>query len=116
MIYIENNFEKYFIPGESFILNSTGSTSTITYGIDRHVDSRCRSITIGTDNFNVIFPDTVSYIRSGCDESKTYIDTLLTIHFEKSIQDISTSQKYKDEQRLQWIKENCLDEYQKEGC
>lgn len=109
MIYIENNFEKYFLPSKSFLLNN----GTLSYGLDRYADSSCRNITIGTNNFNVLFPDTLQYVRSGCDENKTYYDTLFKVHYEKSFQDITTSQKYKDEKRLEYILENCIKEYGK---
>lgn len=111
MIYIENNFKQYFIPGESFSLKVNEDINSIVYGVIRYTDSTCKNITIGTDNFDIVFPDTLQYLRHGCDSNYSYLDTKVKTDYKKSFQDITTSQKYKDEQRLKYIKENCLKEY-----
>lgn len=110
MIIIESKLPTYMLSSLSFV-SSPGNNNTLTYGIERYVDDRCRNIVIGSSDWKKLLPDTINYLRSDCDSSSTFYKTTFTEQLETTYQDVSTSQKYKDDQRLKFIKENCLKTY-----
>ena len=109
MIYLENNFDVYKVDGLS---TKKGDDQTITFGMNRDIHS-CYRATIDSGKWLELLPDTIYLIRNNCDIKFTKFKDTFTVEYELSEQDITTSQKYKDEQKLKWIKENCLKEYGK---
>ncbi|QDI73890.1 hypothetical protein HOV56_gp01 [Nitrosopumilus spindle-shaped virus] len=109
MIYLESNFDIYKINGVSY---AKGDDQIRSYGIDRYVHS-CYYVTIGTDNWLELLPDSVRYVRSGCDDSQTKFKDTIEIKDEMVEHDITTSRAYQHNEWLNKIKENCLQEYGK---
>lgn len=78
---------------------------------DRYVDKSCKQAIINADKWEILLPDTIEYMRHNCDDSFTSFEHKEVIVQTLAKHDITTSQKWKDEQRLKWIKENCLKTY-----
>jgi len=83
-------------------------SANVTVYHDRYIDLKCKNAIINADKWFVLLPDTIDYMRNNCEKSHTKFDNKEIITRNYTAQDISTSQKYKDEQRLKWIKENCI--------
>ncbi|QDI74069.1 hypothetical protein [Nitrosopumilus spindle-shaped virus] len=107
MIYLENNFDLYKISGVSY---SKSDDQIRTYGIDRYIHS-CYYATIGSEKWLELLPDTIRYVRSGCDESHTKFKDTIEIKDELVEHDITTSRAYQHNQWLQQVKDNCTKEY-----
>lgn len=112
MIYIESRVLPYLIPGVSFL----NDDNSVTFGIERYVDDKCMNATMGSIDWKHLLPDTLNYLRSYCDPTATNYESKIIKEFEKSNQDITTSQKYQDDKRTAWIKVHCLSEYQNVKC
>lgn len=111
----ENNFgvNKTFTKinvTKTFYTSENTNTRVIFH--DRYVDAKCKESTVNADKWRLLVADTVDYMRNDCDESHTSFVSKEIITMPLSVQDISTSQKYIDEQRLKWIKEFCIFKFQ----
>ena len=91
MITIESNFKEYPIIG----VTSQVTNNTIVMGNERYVNSGCTESIIDAENWIFHTGDTLRYLNNGCDPAFTSFDHLKKFYFEKSTQDISTSNKYK---------------------
>lgn len=134
-IIIESNFDTYMLAGDMVqnqeyelvdvtingtvfkkAVNVTVKNKTQDFGLilyhDRYVDAKCSKAIINAKLWKSLLPDTIDYMRNGCDENHTSFVTKEIIPANFTPQDISTSQKYKDEQRLKYIKEFCIYKYQ----
>lgn len=78
---------------------------------DRFVDERCRFAAINAEKTNELLPDTIHHLRSGCSEDSTLFKTKEIIYPNYTNIDITTSQKYKDDQWLKYVKEFCIFKY-----
>lgn len=79
---------------------------------DRFVDVGCKNAIINSDKGMALLLDTISFMQNRCDVSATNFTNSEIITKNYTTHDISTSQKWKDEQRLKWIIQNCLTKYQ----
>ena len=104
MIYIESDLQDYKIRGE---LKKIDNTRILHQ--DRYINS-CHDATIGSDNILEMLPDTIYFMRNGCSGYTAFEDTYEIID-PTTEQDITTSQKYIDQQRHDWIIKNCLGVY-----
>lgn len=136
-ITIQDNFDTYLLPDSSVmkqdyvILNNTsaydgwGNNSTYTkldkpsvqaWGDtasrviyhDRFVDKYCKKAVINAEKWKMLLPDTIDYMRNNCDEKHTSFNHKEIVVQQLTPQDITTSQKWKDDQRIKWIKEYCI--------
>ena len=141
LITIQDNFDTYLLPDSTVmkqnyvILNNTSTydgwgnstnyskldksvqiqawdntASRIIYH-DRYVDEYCKHAVINADKWLMLLPDTIDYMRNNCDESHTSFNHKEIVIQNLTNHDITTSQKYKDEQRLKYIKEFCIFKY-----
>ena len=136
-ITIQDNFDVYFLPDSKsmkqnyIVLNNTSiydgwgnstvfskldkpsvqvwdyTASRVIYH-DRYVDEACKHAVINADKWVSLLPDTINYMRNNCDEKSTSFNHKEVIITQLTPQDITTTQKYKDDQRLKWIKEFCI--------
>ena len=90
--------------------NTTDTASRIIYH-DRYIDEKCWHAIINADKWEILLPDTINYMRNNCDDAHTSFIHKEVVVEKLTPQDITTSQKYKDEQRLKWIKEFCIFKY-----
>jgi hypothetical protein len=86
-------------------------TAARTVFHDRYVDEKCKQAIINADKWEILLPDTITYMQHNCNDSYTSFEHKEIITKNLTPQDITTSQKYKDQKRLEWIKENCLKTY-----
>ena len=93
-ITISQNLESYLLPSDLVKVNNTR-----TIHKDRYVDS-CTHGIISADTWQQTLSDTIQYLRGGC--TTTLLGVVDAKQDETTIQDISTSSKYKHDQ---WIKE-----------
>jgi len=78
----------------------------------RYIDS-CRNAVIAAANWVNLIGDTLNYMRSGCDSNSTDYNFLRVINQNLTDHDITTSNKWLHETFIEWVKENCLFEYDK---
>ena len=93
------------------VLNQTQSYQRILYH-DRYIDNNCRLAIINADKWQLLLPDTINLMRHNCDDAYTSFNNKELIPINATYQDITTSQKYKDDKRLQYIKEFCIFKFQ----
>jgi hypothetical protein len=75
---------------------------------DRYVDDDCRHATINAEKWKMLVADTIGYMRNNCDSAHTSFNHKEIIVTNMTEHDITTSQKYKDDQRLKYIKQFCI--------
>ena len=92
------------------VLNQTQDYGRILYH-DRYANESCTHIIINADKLQILLADTIHYVRNNCDERFTGYVTKEIIPINATYQDITTSQKYKDDKRLEFIKEFCIFKY-----
>lgn len=73
----------------------------------RWVDDSCREAKIAWNNWQVLLPDTIQYLKSGCDPKITKINTITNQTKILTKHDITTSAKYKLESFYGKVKGNC---------
>jgi len=104
MITIENNLSPYQKDvNQTRILNDYN----VTWEKDRSIDANCSGAKITAKNWIYLFGDTLNYLKHGCDAKYTKFNGSVTTTFEKSFQDITTTQKYKDDKWIKEMKERC---------
>lgn len=91
-------------------LNKTQDYGRIVFH-DRYIDEGCTKAKINANKIKELLADTINLMRNNCDDKFTSYITKEVIPIEKSYQDITTSQKWIDEQRLEYIKEHCIYKY-----
>ena len=101
MITIESNFNEYPIQG----VTSQVTNNTIIMGNERHVNSGCTESIINAKDWIFLTGDTLRFMNHSCDPAFTSFDHLKKFYFEKSNQDISTSNKYKLDEFFKLAKE-----------
>ena len=102
--YIEiapNNFD-YVIKSQQVLTNTS-----YAIGQNRYVDSRCQFAIITADNWVWLLGDTLQYLLSNCDRSKTNFNETKIIKWQATYHDITTSAKWKLEQWQKKAKELC---------
>lgn len=91
MITIESNFNQYPIIG----ITQQVTNNTILMGNERYVNSGCTESIINAKDWIFLTGDTLRFLNHGCDPAFTSFDHIKKFTFEKSNQDIVTSNKYK---------------------
>ncbi len=103
IITLQPNFDTYFHRSDAQVENYT----RVVYH-DRYVDTKCWQSTVNADKWTELVADTIFFMREDCDPEKTSYVTKELIPIELMEHDISTSQKWIDEKRLEYIKEFCI--------
>ena len=93
------------------VLNQTKDFARILYH-DRYIDDACKYAIVNADKYELLLADTINLMRNNCDESQTSFINVEYITTNATYQDITTSQKYKDDKRLEYIKEFCIFKFQ----
>lgn len=113
-ISIVTKLDEYHILGQEKVVeakstpDAKATMKVRTYSKDRYVDSTCTHSIITAKNWKVILPDTVNYLRSGCNPNYTKISTIVLDVKQLATHDISTSYKWKLQEQYDYIKKNCL--------
>lgn len=107
MITIEENFDTYLMPQDFKKINDTR-----TIHKDRWIDSRCSVATLNAETWLETIADTIYFMRNDC-KGKTTLQTIYNITDTKTEFSIADSSKYKHEEFLNKVKEDCLKEYGK---
>lgn len=77
------------------------------YSHTRYVDSGCNNAFITAKDWHKVLNDTIQYLKSGCDPSKTKIKTIANVTDALTKHDISTSYKWKDQKWRDQIIQQC---------
>lgn len=99
MITIESNLDVYLDKSQM-----TKQDNVRHYNIDRWINKSCTKAIIGADDYLRLLSDTVYLMRNNCDYSKSVFKHQMNVTDDATYQDISTSQKYKEEQWKNEIK------------
>ena len=102
-ITIHPNFDTYTLTKDNIVENYT----RIIYH-DRFVNDECTHAIINADKWQLLIADTIFFMRENCNPIKTSFNHIELIPIELMDHDITTSQKYKDEQRLKEILKHCI--------
>lgn len=102
MITIESNFNEYPLDKN---LSNQMSNYTILMGTERYVNSGCTESIINAADWPFLTGDTLQLMNHNCDPSFTSFDHIKKLYFEKSNQDISTSNKHKLDEFFKSAKE-----------
>jgi len=81
-------------------------------GTGRYVED-CRNAGIDGKNWIFLLGDTINYMRNDCDPAFTQFNSTIEYNKDLVVHDITTSNKWLHDQFLEWVKENCLFEYDK---
>lgn len=92
MITIESNFNEYPLDKN---LSNIMTNNTILMGTERYVNSGCTESIINAADWPFLTGDTLNLMNHDCDPAFTTFDHIKKFYFEKSSQDIATSNKYK---------------------
>lgn len=101
MIIVEPTLKSYVL---NEYLNKINNTRTIHH--DRYVNLNCTIATVSSENLLLTLPDTIMYMLNNCTGELTNTKTVITDKTTDT--DISTSQKYKDDQWKKGIKSSHL--------
>ncbi len=78
----------------------------------RYIDS-CRNAVIAARDWINLIGDTLNYMRNSCDPFATNYNFTRVINQNLTDHDITTSNKWLHEQFVEWVKLNCIYEYDK---
>lgn len=102
MITIESNFNEYPLEKN---LSTQMKNNTILMGTERYVNSGCSESIINAKDWIFLTGDTIRFMHHNCDPAFTSFNHIKKYTFEKSNQDISTSNKYKLDEFFKLAKE-----------
>ncbi len=105
MIVIESQLKQYPV-------NFKVENNTRVVGEGRYIDN-CRNAVITAENWIFLLGDTIEYLRHDCHPTYTMFNETKLIYTKYAKHDITTSNKWLHDQFLEWVKENCLYEYDK---
>ncbi|MEO9308968.1 MAG: hypothetical protein ABI337_01580 [Nitrososphaera sp.] len=114
LVEIYPRLDWYIAPGQTKVVeDKTAPDRAASHDVfytskTRYVDATCTNAKITAQNWQYILNDTIQYLQSGCDPTKTTVDTLETHYKQKTQHDIRTSKKYQLEKQYEWIRKNCL--------
>lgn len=134
LITIHPNFDTYIDPVTSSVPDTWGyvknerfsylqnkTITTETFQIiepahrilyhDRFVDKNCRTSTVNAENWKMLVPDTVFYMINDCSETKTTINHIEKIYYNKTDFDATETRQYQHESWLEHISEFCIFKY-----
>lgn len=102
MITIESNFKEYPLDKN---LSSQMTNNTIQMGNQRYVDFGCTDSIIDSKDWIYLAGDTLNLMNHNCDPKFTTFNHIKKFTFEKSYQNIATSNKYKLDEYFKSAKE-----------
>lgn len=105
IISLHPNFDTYLT--SEGVTVADGKITRVVYH-DRWVDNKCQNATVNTDKLHELLGDTIFYMRNNCDSKATSFIEKEIIVTNATEMDITTSQKYKDDKKLEYIKEHCI--------
>lgn len=109
LVFIETSFDTYYDRGHEF--DSEGNR--VLYH-DRYVNSGCTEAIVNAKKWKEFVPDTINYLRNGCDPQHTSFNHIQLIPQKITPQDITTSYKYKHDKWIQYVKQYCI--YKFKAC
>ncbi len=81
-------------------------------GTGRYIED-CRNAAIDGKNWIFLLGDTINYLRNNCEAQYTQFNSTIEYQAKLTDHDITTSNKWLHETFIEWVKENCLYEYDK---
>ena len=105
MILIESQLKE-------FPINYKVEDNTRVIGVNRYIED-CRNAVIGAENWVELLGDTIQFLRHDCHPTYTFYNANKTITPEYIKHDITTSNKWLHDQFIEWVKLNCIYEYDK---
>jgi len=114
---MQNELHMIRIESSLTFFKPRGLGSQIQDGIIYQSDTRfidsCRNAVISAENWPLLLGDTLNYMRNSCNSNSTQYDFLRVINQTLMEHDIATSNKWLHDTFVQWVKDNCLLEYDK---
>ena len=124
-IHIQNNFDSFLRfghldPNHSILFdNATDEsidiyyTKTHSYHVhdDYYIDNRCKNIYLNALTWFAYIDDLITVLKDDCENALIPTNNTRTISIPHTNIDITTSRHYQDQQRLEYIKENCLQSF-----
>lgn len=113
LITIVSNLDSYHTQGQmktnefKYTKDEKARSIVISTYTMRWVDDGCREAKIAWSNWQVLLPDTISYLKAGCDPSSTKINNIVNQTKILTKHDITTSSKYKLDSYYDYVKKNC---------
>lgn len=107
-ITIENNMDSYVGSQQFKKIDDVRFMS-----VNRYVDSQCKHATIHAGTWKEVLPDTIEYLRHGCDEKFSNIQTVIEFHDNVTVMSNTNTDKYRQDEFVRYVKENCIFEYGK---
>ncbi len=105
MIVIEAQLGQYPISYEV-------EDNTRILGVGRYIDN-CRNAVISAENWIFLLGDTIELMRHDCHPTYTLFNDTKKIYANYTKHDITTSTKWLHDQFIEWVKINCIYEYDK---
>ena len=123
-IHIQNNFDSFMRfghldPNHNILSDNTNKsidiyyTKTHSYHVhnDYYIDNRCKNIYLNALTWFAYLDDLITVLKDDCENPLIPTNNTMTISIPHTNIDITTSRYYQDQQRLEYIKENCLQSF-----
>ena len=123
-IHIQNNFDSFMRfghldPNHNILSDNTNKsidiyyTKTHSYHVynDYYIDDRCKDVYLNALTWFAYIDDLITVLKDDCENVPIPVNNTMTISIPHTDIDISTSRYYQDQQRLEYIKENCLQSF-----
>jgi len=99
----------------TFKLRDGGMSNKVVDGLRYLGDGRyiedCRNAVIDGKRWLFLLGDTINYMKNGCDPAFTQFNSTVEYQAKLMDHDITTSNKWLHDAFLEYVKENCLNEY-----
>lgn len=101
MITIVSKLDEYHLPGQDKIIeykqtpDAKATEKIRSYSHTRYVGTTCYNAIITAKNYQVVLPDTINYLRMGCDPNHTKINSITLEKTTLIKHDIAMSSKAK---------------------
>jgi len=99
-ITIESNFDNYLLATDMIKQNNTR-----TIHKDLWVNYGCTQATINANTWKITLPQVMEYLRHDCNEQFIKLESINTIFDNQTLTDISTSQKWKEDNWKEQVKQ-----------
>ena len=119
VITIDTQLPAYFLDSQMKITDVSepgmyhATKSIRSFSHTRYVNQSCTEAIITADNWQAVLPDTINYMRTGCDPKATKIDVVTNVIKDKVQHNISESYKKKLDNYYDYVKKNCLGSFGK---
>lgn len=117
LITIVSNLDSYHTDGQmktneyKIAPDAKAKSVIIQSNTLRWVDEGCREAKITVKQWQVLLPDTIRYLKSGCDGNYTSINTISNYTKILTNHDLKTSSKHKLQSFYDMVKKNCLQKF-----